>query len=155
MTLNIGDLVPEIPVQDQDGNSVSFATYRGKNLVLYFYPKDSTPGCTLEGQNFRDRYSEFQSLNCEIIGVSKDSVRSHKNFCTKQNFPFPLWSDSEGKLCDAFDVFKQKSMYGRTYMGIVRSTFVIDQQGVLQHELRNIKVKGHVDQLLPLVKALI
>ena len=127
---------------------------KGKNLVLYFYPKDSTPGCTTEGQNFRDAYSDFKKSNTEILGVSRESIRSHINFINKQEFPFDLISDPDEVLCNAMDVIKEKSMYGRTYMGIERSTFIFDDKGKLRHEIRKVKVKGHVDQVLELAQNL-
>ncbi len=154
MALQIGESVPHILVNDQDGNETSFADLSGKIIVLYFYPKDSTPGCTLEGQNFRDHYATFEELGAEIIGVSRDSVRSHKNFSTKQGFPFPLWSDVDESICRAFDVIQEKKLYGRQYMGIVRSTFIIDAAGILRFEMRGIKVKGHVDKVLEAIREL-
>ena len=128
--------------------------FEGKNLVIYFYPKDSTPGCTLEGQEFRDYYKQFKKFNTEILGVSRDSIKSHENFKNKQLFPFELLSDSDEKVCKAFDVIKLKSMYGREYMGIDRSTFLIDHKGIVVKEWRSVKVKGHVDEVLQKVKSL-
>ena len=133
---------------------ITLAGLKGKNLVIYFYPKDSTPGCTTEGQNFRDLYDEFQAANTEIFGVSRDSIKSHERFKEKQQFPFELLSDEDEALCGLFDVIHEKNMYGKKSMGVVRSTFIIDSEGVLRHELRKIKVKGHVDEVLALVKAL-
>ena len=125
-----------------------------KNLVLYFYPKDSTPGCTTEGQDFRDNYKKFKKLNTEILGVSRDSIKSHENFKAKQSFPFELLSDPDEKVCKAFDVMKMKSMYGREYMGVDRSTFLINEKGKVVREWRSVKVKGHVDEVLESVKNL-
>jgi len=122
--------------------------------VLYFYPKDNTPGCTTEGQNFRDAYKKFQALNTDILGVSRESIRTHQNFINKHDFPFDLVSDPDETLCNAFDVIKEKAMYGRKYLGIERSTFVFDDKGKLRHEIRKVKVKGHVDEVLELVKQL-
>ena len=133
---------------------VTLEGLKGKNLVIYFYPKDSTPGCTTEGQNFRDLYAEFQAANTEIFGVSRDSIKSHERFKEKQAFPFDLLSDEDEALCGLFDVIHEKNMYGKKSMGVVRSTFIIDSDGILRHELRKIKVKGHVDEVLELVKAL-
>lgn len=133
---------------------ITLAGLKGKNLVIYFYPKDSTPGCTTEGQNFRDLYGEFQAANTEIFGVSRDSIKSHERFKEKQQFPFELLADEDEALCGLFDVIHEKNMYGKKSMGVVRSTFIIDAEGVLRHELRKIKVKGHVDEVLALVKAL-
>jgi peroxiredoxin Q/BCP len=127
--------------------------FKGKLLVLYFYPKDNTPGCTREGQDFRDAYADFQAAGAEIVGVSKDSVRKHENFCAKQNFPFDLISDGDGELCEQFDVIKEKSMYGKKYLGIERSTFLIDGDGVLLQEWRKVKVPGHVDEVLEAVRS--
>jgi peroxiredoxin Q/BCP len=154
MSIKIGDSLPNLAVTLTTNDDQNLADFAGKKLVLYFYPKDSTPGCTTQGQNFRDLYSEFEAQNCEIIGVSRESVRSHTNFITKQSFPFDLISDPDETLCNAFDVIKEKSMYGKTYMGIERSTFVFDSKGILRHEIRKVKVKGHVDEVLELVKHL-
>jgi peroxiredoxin Q/BCP len=126
----------------------------GKNLILYFYPKDSTPGCTSEGQDFRDRYKLFKNLNTEIIGISRESIKSHENFKLKQSFPFELLSDPEEKVCKAFDVMKLKSMYGREYIGIDRSTFLINKNGKVIKEWRSVKINGHVQEVLDAVKEL-
>ena len=132
--------------------TLSLADFKGKNLVLYFYPKDSTPGCTLEGQNFRDSYAEFQKTGTEILGVSRDSLKRHENFKAKQNFPFDLLSDEDETLCKQFDVIHEKNMYGRKVLGIVRSTFLIDGKGILRREWRKVRVKGHVDEVLEAAK---
>lgn len=134
--------------------TLSLKDFKGKNLVIYFYPKDNTPGCTTEGQNFRDLYAEFQELNTEILGVSKDSVRVHENFKKKHEFPFDLLSDPDESVCKAFNVIKLKKMYGKEYMGIERSTFLIDAKGNISQEWRKVKVKGHVDEVLEAVKSL-
>ena len=128
--------------------------YAGKNLVIYFYPKDSTPGCTLEGQDFRDNYSKFKRNKTVVVGVSRDSVKSHENFKEKQDFPFELLSDPDEKLCQQFDVIKEKNMYGRKVMGIERSTFLIDTKGVLRKEWRKLKVPDHVNEVLDAVREL-
>ena len=125
---------------------------KGKNLVIYFYPKDNTPGCTREGEDFRDKYKVLKKLNTEVIGVSKDSVGSHQKFIKKFNFPFNLISDENEKVCNLFDVIKEKNMYGRKYMGIERSTFLIDTKGKLVKEWRKVRVKGHVDDVLESIK---
>ncbi|MCK5903422.1 MAG: peroxiredoxin [Cocleimonas sp.] len=137
-------------------NSIfNLSDYKGKsNLVLYFYPKDSTPGCTTEGQNFRDLYSEFQALDTEIVGVSRDTMKRHENFKVKQNFPFELISDESGDVCELFGVWQLKKNYGKEYMGIVRSTFLIDKNGILRNEWLNLRVKNHVSNVLDAVKAL-
>ncbi|WP_151671149.1 peroxiredoxin [Nitrincola schmidtii] len=133
---------------------VSLSELKGRNVVIYFYPKDSTPGCTTEGQDFRDLYAEFQALDTEIFGVSRDSLRSHENFRTKQSFPFQLISDPDEELCKLFDVIKLKKLYGKEYLGIDRSTFLIDKEGVLRKEWRSVKVKGHAEAVLESVKQL-
>lgn len=127
---------------------LSLSDFKGKNLVLYFYPKDNTRGCTLEGQDFRDAYADFQKCNTEILGVSRDSVRMHEGFCSKQSFPFDLLSDADEKLCRQFDVIREKNMYGKKVMGIERSTFLLDVNAVLRHEWRKVSVKGHVKEVL-------
>ena len=127
-------------------------TFIGKNLVIYFYPKDSTPGCTTEGQEFRDNYKYFKKLNTEILGVSRDSIKSHENFKSKQAFPFELLSDPDEKVCRAFDVMKLKSMYGREYIGVDRSTFLVSAKGIILKEWRSVKVKGHVDDVVKHIK---
>ena len=154
MSIQIGDLIPDLTVATTKNDALSLRSLKGKNLVLYFYPKDNTPGCITEGQGFRDAYADFQSKNTDILGVSRESIRSHQNFINKQSFPFDLISDPDEILCNAMDVIKQKSMYGKTYMGIERSTFIFDSHGKLAHEIRKVKVKGHVEAVLDLVKAL-
>lgn len=146
--------VPDVTLPATGGKDLSLADFRGKALVLYFYPTDSTPGCTKEGQAFRDLYEQFQTLNAEILGVSRDGVKAHENFKAKQAFPFDLLSDKEEVLCNAFDVIKEKNMYGRKVMGIERSTFLIDSQGVLRREWRKVKVDGHAEEVLEAVRAL-
>ena len=133
---------------------ISLSELKGKNVIIYFYPKDSTPGCTREGQDFRDNIRKFRARNAVILGVSRDSVKSHENFKEKQKFPFDLLSDKEEKLCAQFDVIKEKNMYGKKVMGIERSTFLIDDSGVLRQEWRKVKVDGHVDEVLEALKAL-
>ena len=127
---------------------------RGKNVVLYFYPKDSTPGCTTEGQDFRDLHSKFKRQKTVIFGVSRDSIASHDKFRAKQKFPFDLLSDPEEKVCRLFDVIHEKSLYGRKFMGVVRSSFLIDADGKLRHEWRKVKVKDHAAEVLETVRAL-
>ena len=133
---------------------VSLAALKGSNVVIYFYPKDSTPGCTTEGQDFRNLHDKFNALDTIIFGVSRDKIRSHENFKAKQEFPFELITDPEETLCHLFDVIKEKNMYGKKHMGIERSTFLIDKEGVLRQEWRKVKVKGHVEEVLEAVKAL-
>ena len=127
---------------------------QGKNLVIFFYPKDNTPGCTLEGQDFRDNYKKFNNLNTDIVGVSRDSVKSHENFKEKQSFPFQLISDPDENMCKAFDVMREKSMYGKKYIGVDRSTFLVNSEGHIVKEWRSVKVKGHVQEVLEAVKDL-
>lgn len=127
---------------------------RGKNVVLYFYPKDSTPGCTTEGRDFSALHGKFKRRKTVILGVSRDSVASHEKFKEKQGFPFDLLSDPDERLCKQFDVIHEKSLYGRKFMGIVRSTFLIDSDGKLRQEWRKVKVKGHAEEVLEAVKAL-
>ena len=127
---------------------------RGQNVVIYFYPKDSTPGCTLEGQDFRDLHAKFRRQKTVILGVSRDSLASHEKFREKQQFPFDLISDPDEALCKHFDVIHEKTLYGKKFMGIVRSTFLIDDKGKLRKEWRKLKVKGHADEVLDAVKAL-
>ncbi len=150
--MNIGDLVPNFAFTATSGLNGHLQDYRGQSVVLYFYPKDSTPGCTTEGQDFRDAFAQFQALNTQIFGISRDSLKSHENFKAKQNFPFELISDSEEVLCQLFDVIKMKSMYGKQVRGIERSTFIIDPQGKLAHEWRKVTVKGHVEEVLQALK---
>jgi len=126
----------------------------GKNVILYFYPKDNTSGCTREGQDFRDNMSKFKRQNTIVLGVSRDSIKSHENFREKQNFNFDLISDTDEKLCNIFDVIKMKNMYGKQALGIERSTFLIDDQGKLRQEWRKVKVDGHVDAVLDAVKSM-
>lgn len=152
--MKVGDKLPNLTVATTQNDALKLSSLKGKNLVLYFYPKDNTPGCTTEGQNFRDAYEQFQQLNTEILGVSRESIKSHQNFINKHDFPFDLISDPDEELCHAFDVIKEKNMYGRKYMGIERSTFIFDEKGKLRHEIRKVKVKGHADEVLALVKEL-
>jgi len=136
------------------GGEMTLSGLRGKKLVLYFYPKDNTPGCTTEGLQFRDLYPQFQKAGAEIVGVSRDSLRSHENFKAKLELPFPLISDADESLCSLFGVIKMKKMYGKEVRGIERSTFLIDAQGVLRREWRGVKVPGHVEETLEAVQAL-
>lgn len=152
--MNIGDSIPSLTVATTQNEALDLKSLKGKNLVLYFYPKDNTPGCTTQGQNFRDAYKDFKKANCEILGVSRESIKSHQNFINKHEFPFDLVSDPDEVLCKAMDVIKQKSMYGKTYLGIERSTFIFDENGVLKHEIRKVKVKGHIEEVLGLVQVL-
>lgn len=127
---------------------------KGRQVVLYFYPKDSTPGCTTEGQGFRDHYAAFQAADTEVFGISPDGIKSHENFKAKQGFPFELISDKDKAICNLFDVIKLKKLYGREYKGVDRSTFLIDKDGVLRKEWRGVKVPGHVEAVLAAAEAL-
>lgn len=139
---------------ESTGGDVRLKDLRGSNVVLYFYPKDATPGCTQEGQDFRDLHAKFRRQKTIIYGVSRDSVASHEKFKAKQKFPFELISDPDEKLCSKFDVIQEKSLYGRKFMGVERSTFLIDADGKLRNEWRKVKVKGHADAVLDAVKEL-
>jgi len=154
MTIKLGDQIPNLTVATTQNEALNLRDLNGENLVLYFYPKDNTPGCTTEGQNFRDAYQDFKAANTQILGVSRESIRTHQNFINKHEFPFDLISDPDEILCKAMDVMKEKSMYGKTYIGIERSTFVFDTKGKLVHEARKVKVKGHVDAMLEVVQDL-
>ena len=134
--------------------TIELKSLRGQKVVIYFYPKDSTPGCTLEGQDFRDLHSRFRRQKTVVLGVSRDSVASHEKFKAKQAFPFDLLSDPDEELCRQFDVIKEKSLYGRKFMGVERSTFLIDEKGKLRQEWRKLKVKGHAEEVLDAVKNL-
>ena len=146
--------VSDFELPATSGHSFKLSDYIGKNLIVYFYPKDSTPGCTTQGMQFRDLYSELQAASTEIVGVSRDSLKSHENFKAKFSFPFELLSDSEEKACQIFDVIKMKNMYGKQVRGIQRSTFVIDKNGMLIQEWRKVKVADHVEEVLAFVKSI-
>ncbi len=150
----VGNKAPDFTLPATGDQKIKLSALRGSPVVLYFYPKDSTPGCTQEGQDFRDRHAEFARHGAVILGISRDSLRSHENFKAKQGFPFDLLSDSDEKACQRYDVIKEKNMYGRKVLGIERSTFLIDADGKLVHEWRKVKVKGHVDEVLDAVAAL-
>ncbi|WDZ98060.1 peroxiredoxin [Herbaspirillum sp. WKF16] len=146
--------VPEFSAAMTGGKNFNLADYRGKNLVLYFYPKDNTPGCTTEGMQFRDLHPQFQDLNTEIFGVSRDSLKSHEGFKGKLGMPFELISDPDETLCAMFDVMKMKNMYGKQVRGVERSTFVIDGSGKVVKEWRGVKVPAHVDEVLAFIKTI-
>lgn len=150
--MDIGQQLPDFAFNATSNISDHLSDYRGQTLILYFYPKDSTPGCTTEGQDFSAAYPQFQQLNAQLFGISRDSLKSHENFKNKQNFPFDLISDSDEQLCQLFDVIKMKSMYGKQVRGIERSTFVIDSEGRLKQQWRKVSVKGHVDEVLHSLK---
>jgi peroxiredoxin Q/BCP len=145
---------PELELPATGSKAFRLADAKGRTVVLYFYPKDNTPGCTTEGQQFRDLYPDFQKANCDVYGISRDSMKSHESFRTKMSFPFDLLSDAEEIACRLFDVIKMKNMYGKKVRGIERSTFVIDGKGVVRREWRGVKVPGHVEEVLEFVRTL-
>ncbi|WP_055069331.1 thioredoxin-dependent thiol peroxidase [Clostridium massiliamazoniense] len=149
--LEIGKKAPDFKIIGSDNKEHSLSDYLGKTVILYFYPKDNTPGCTTEACDFRDNSTNFEDKNAIIIGVSRDSVKTHSNFISKFQLPFLLLSDKEEELCKLYDVIKEKKLYGKTYMGIERSTFIINPEGILTHEFRKVKVKNHVDEILALL----
>ncbi|MDI9819659.1 MULTISPECIES: peroxiredoxin [unclassified Legionella] len=152
--MNVGEKVADFEFTATNNTRGKLSDYQGQWLILYFYPKDSTPGCTVEGQDFRDAYPELQTLNSKVLGISRDSLKSHENFKGKQQFPFELISDQEESLCKQFDVIKMKSMYGKQVRGIERSTFIIDPRGILRHEWRKVNVKGHVAEVMETLREL-
>jgi len=154
MTIVVGSVAPDFKLPDDQNNTVSMSDFKGKKLVLYFYPKDDTPGCTAEACDVRDNFRKLNDLSVSVLGVSRDSVESHRKFKGKFDLNFPLLSDEEGTLCEAYGVWMEKSMYGKTYMGIERSTFLIDEAGIVRKVWRGVKVTGHVDEIMEEVKKL-
>ncbi|EQM75071.1 peroxiredoxin [Pseudomonas stutzeri] len=154
MPVQIDHPVPPFQAQATSDTQVSLDTLKGKQVVLYFYPKDNTPGCTTEGQGFRDLHDAFSEANTLVFGVSRDSLKTHENFKAKQAFPFELICDKDEQLCKLFDVIKLKKLYGKEYLGVDRSTFLIDRDGVLRQQWRGVKVPGHVDAVLQAAQAL-
>lgn len=152
MTIEVGKKVPAFKLPATGEQTISLTSLKGKNIVLYFYPRDNTPGCTTEGQDFRDNIAKFKRQDCVVLGVSRDTIASHEKFKAKQKFPFDLLSDTEEELCNLFDVIKLKNMYGKKHLGIERSTFIINKKGVLKQEWRKVKVKEHVAEVLAAVK---
>lgn len=146
--LNIGDTAPDFTLPSDGEGEITLSDFKGKNVVLFFYPKDSTPGCTKEACEFRDAQNDFVRMDCEIIGVSKCSVKKHDNFKTKQNLNFPLASDENGNVCETYGTWAEKNMYGKKYMGIERSTFLIDSEGKIAQIWRKVKVKDHVKSVM-------
>jgi peroxiredoxin Q/BCP len=151
--VSVGKRVENFTLPATGEQNLSLSDFSDRSLIIYFYPKDNTPGCTREGQDFRDLYPQFKKAGAEILGVSRDTVRTHGNFRKKHEFPFHLLSDSDELLCRQFDVIHQKKLYGRTYMGIERSTFLIDSAGILQQEWRKVRVPGHAQAVLDALKA--
>ena len=154
MSLEIGAAVPDFTAPATDDTEITLSQLRGKQVVIYFYPKASTPGCTTEGGDFRDRKTQFDAANTVIIGVSRDGIRAQQNFKNKQEFNFALLSDKDESVCNLFDVIKLKKLYGKEYMGIERSTFLIDSEGKLAQEWRKVKVKDHAQAVLEAAQAL-
>lgn len=148
MALQAGDKAPEIVAKDQDGKTFKLSEHLGKKIVLYFYPKDDTPGCTAEACNLRDNYSEFKAKGYEIVGVSIDSEKSHQKFITKYNLPFPLLADTDQKIVNDYGVWVEKSMYGKKYMGTARFTFIIDEKGIITKIIDKVDTKAHASQIL-------
>lgn len=153
-TIAPGRPVPDFTLPATGAKAISLAGLRGNPVVLYFYPKDDTPGCTTEGCGFRDHHGSFRKLGAVVLGVSRDSMTAHEKFKAKYEFPFDLLSDADEQLCRLFDVIREKNMYGRKVMGVERSTFLIDGKGILRQEWRKVKVDGHVEAVLAAVKAL-
>ncbi|WP_442603030.1 thioredoxin-dependent thiol peroxidase [Paenibacillus sp. KN14-4R] len=147
-TLEIGQVVPDFTLPASTGDEISLRDYRGKKIIIYFYPKDATPACTQEACDFRDLYGSFGEHNAVVLGISPDPLKSHEKFTTKHTLPFPLLSDPDHKVSELFGVWKLKKLYGREYMGIERSTFLIDEQGNLVQAWRKVRVKGHVEDVL-------
>lgn len=148
MPVKIGDTLPDLTLAANAGQQIALGEQIGKKLVLYFYPKDNTSGCAQQGENFRDAKADFDAAGCRILGVSRNTARQHDNFIKKYDFNFDLLADTEEELCNLFDVLKEKSMYGRKYIGIGRSTFLFDSKGKLVKEWRGVKIPGHVDEVL-------
>ena len=153
-TTMLNQTVTNFELPATTGTTFKLSNYQGKTLIIYFYPKDNTPGCTTQGMQFRDSYAEFKAANAEIVGVSRDSLKSHENFKAKFSFPFELLADTEELACGIFGVMKMKNMYGKQVRGVERSTFVIDKNGVLVHEWRGVKVDGHAQEVLNFIKTL-
>lgn len=154
MTIKVDSALPDFTAQATSDKAVTLSELVGKKVVIYFYPKDHTPGCTTEGQDFRDMHEQFLAADTLVFGVSRDSLRTHENFRAKQGFPFELISDADESLCRLFDVIRQKQLYGKQYEGIERSTFLIDREGVLRREWRKVKVPGHVAEVLEAARQL-
>lgn len=150
----IGKAIPDFTLPSTEGQAIRLSSLKGKHVVLYFYPRDNTPGCTIEGRDFRDRHAEFARLNTVIYGISRDSLKSHGNFRQKENFAFHLLADETETACKLFAVMKMKNMYGKMVRGIERSTFLIDRNGILRQEWRKVKIEGHADDVLAAVRTL-
>jgi peroxiredoxin Q/BCP len=154
MPLAVGSKAPDFTLPATGGQAVTLSALPGRKVILYFYPKDSTPGCTTEGQEFRALHGEFLKAGCVVFGISRDSLKSHENFKARQDFPFDLLSDADETVCRQYDVLREKTLYGRKSIGIERSTFLIDAHGILQREWRKVKVAGHAAELLAAAKTI-
>jgi len=152
MTLAIGDKAPDFSLLDENEKTVTLSNLRGKKIVLFFYPKDNTPGCTKEACDFRDTFSQFKKQGVEVFGISKDNAKAHAKFITKYSLPFSLLVDDNADVCQAYGVINKKSMFGKTFLGIQRSTFLIDEKGIISAIWRKVKVPGHVEQVLEKLK---
>ena len=154
MSVDVGDKAPDFEMTTDGGGTISLASLKGRNVILYFYPKDNTPGCTKEACGFQESLPDFSKANAAVVGVSKDSVKKHENFKKKFGLDFTLGSDADGSVCEDYGVWTEKKNYGRTYMGIERSTFLIDGEGVIRKVWRKVRVNGHVDDVLAAAQAL-
>lgn len=152
--VQLNQAIPEFTCATTRNEALTLADLKGKKIVFYFYPKDNTPGCTQEGKDFTENFSAFEEANAVIFGISRDSIKQHENFINKFDFPFDLISDKDEAFCQLFDVIKLKKLYGKEHMGIERSTFVVDSNGILTHEWRKVKVAGHVEEVLAAVQAI-
>ena len=152
--IEVNQPVTDFEVAATGDQTIRLSDFRGRNVVLYFYPKDNTPGCTTEGQDFRDRMAEFEACDTVILGASRDGLKAHENFRAKHGFPFHLISDKDEALCNLFEVIKLKKLYGKEYLGIDRSTFLIDRDGILRRQWRGVKIKGHADEVLEAARKL-
>lgn len=152
MTVEVGKKAPDFTLPNQDGENISLSDFKGKNIVLYFYPRDMTPGCTTQACDFRDHHQSFNDLDAVIIGISPDPVTQHEKFIAKHDLPFHLLADEDKTAAEAYDVWKLKKNFGKEYYGIERSTFIIDKEGTIQKEYRKVRVKGHVEEALEFVR---
>lgn len=152
MTIEVGKAAPDFTLQNQEGENISLSDFKGQNVVLYFYPKDMTPGCTTQACDFRDNYDAFKDLNTVIIGISPDPIERHQKFIDKHDLPFQLLADTEQEVAKQYDVWKLKKMFGKEFYGIERSTFILDKEGIIQKEYRKVRVKGHIEETLNFVK---
>lgn|SRR5690606_5722560 len=152
MTIEVGKVAPDFTLQNQEGENISLSDFKGQNVVLYFYPKDMTPGCTTQACDFRDNYDAFKDLNTVIIGISPDPIERHQKFIDKHDLPFQLLADTEQEVAKQYDVWKLKKMFGKEFYGIERSTFILDKEGTIQKEYRKVRVKGHIEETLNFVK---